>query len=81
LKPSHQNSAQNPGAGKSIPHERWLSVDELAAHLGVNPDTIYKWIERKRLPAHKVGRLWKFKATEVDQWIRQGKAAEDAGKK
>jgi len=52
-------------------------VDEIAAHLGANPDTIYKWIERKRLPAHKVGRLWKFKATEVDEWVRAGKAAED----
>src|ERR1035437_3811102 len=30
--------------------ERWLSVAEIAAHLGVNPDTIYKWIERKQLP-------------------------------
>ena len=56
--------------------ERWLSVAEIAAHLGVNPDTIYKWIERKQLPAHKVGRLWKFTASEVDEWVRAGKAAE-----
>ena len=54
--------------------ERWLSVEEIAAHLGVNPDTIYKWIERKKMPAHKVGRLWKFMATEVDAWIRAGTA-------
>lgn len=53
--------------------ERWLSVDEIAAHLGVNPDTVYKWIDRKSLPAHKVGRLWKFQASEVDQWVRKGK--------
>ena len=56
--------------------ERWLSVEEIAAHLGANPDTIYKWIERKKLPAHKVGRLWKFMASEVDEWVRAGKAAE-----
>ena len=62
----------------TMQQERWLSVDEIAAHLGVNPETIYKWIERKKLPAHKVGRLWKFKATEVDEWVRQGKAAEDS---
>jgi excisionase family DNA binding protein len=59
-----------------IMNERWLSVAEIAAHLGVNPDTIYKWIERKQLPAHKVGRLWKFTATEVDGWVRAGKAAD-----
>lgn len=54
--------------------DRWLSAEEIAAHLGVNPDTIYKWTERKKLPAHKIGRLWKSKATEVDVWICQGKA-------
>jgi excisionase family DNA binding protein len=58
--------------------ERWLSVGEIAAHLGVNPDTIYKWIDRKKMPAHKLGRLWKFLASEVDQWVKGGHAAEDA---
>jgi len=54
-----------------------LSVDEIAAHLGVNPDTVSKWITRKRMPAHKLGRLWKFLASEVDQWVKGGHAAED----
>ncbi len=57
--------------------ERWLSVGEIAAHLGVNPDTIYKWIVRKRMPGHKLGRLWKFLASEVDAWVKAGHAAED----
>lgn len=60
--------------------ERWLSVEEIAVHLGVNRDTIYKWIERKQMPAHKLGKLWKFKVSEVDEWIRAGKAAEDTEK-
>ena len=60
--------------------ERWLSVEEIAAHLGINRDTVYKWIERKKMPAHKAGRLWKFMASEVDRWIRAGKAAERPGK-
>ena len=50
--------------------ERWLSVDEIAAHLGVNPDTIYKWITRKSMPVHKNGRLWKFMLSGVDEWGR-----------
>lgn len=64
-------------AGKIFMQERWLSVDEIAAHLGVNPDTIYKWITRKKMPAHKLGRLWKFLASEVDQWVKSGHAEED----
>lgn len=57
-------------------HERWLSVEEIAVHLGVNRDTVYKWIDRKHMPAHKLGKLWKFKASEIDEWVRAGKAAE-----
>jgi len=56
--------------------ERWLSVHEIAAHLGVNRDTIYKWIERKKMPAHKVGRLWKFLASEIDAWVMKGTAGQ-----
>lgn len=40
-------------------------------------DLTYKWIYRRQMPAHKLGKLWKFKATEIDGWIRAGKAAED----
>jgi excisionase family DNA binding protein len=56
--------------------EHWSSVQEIAAHLGVNRDTIYKWIERKKMPAHKVGRLWKFLVSEVDAWVKKGKAGQ-----
>ncbi|HEC03177.1 MAG TPA: helix-turn-helix domain-containing protein [Phycisphaerales bacterium] len=56
--------------------DRWLSVDEIAAYLGIKRDTVYKWIADKRMPAHKVGRLWKFRKEEVDDWVRQDKAAD-----
>lgn len=49
--------------------DRWLSVDDIAAYLGVKRDTVYKWIDRRQMPAHKVGRLWKFRKHEVDQWV------------
>lgn len=55
--------------------EPWVSVEEVASHLGVAKDTVYRWIERKKLPAHRVGRLWKFKLEDVDAWIRSGGAS------
>jgi excisionase family DNA binding protein len=58
----------------SVP-ERWLSVDELAEYLGIKRDTVYKWIDRRGLPAHKAGRLWKFRRDEVDAWVKSGAAA------
>ena len=58
---------------------RGLSADDIAAHLGVTKDTIYTWIAEKGMPAHKIGRLWKFQATEVDDWVRRGGAAAQEG--
>jgi len=54
--------------------EPWSSVDEVVKHLGVAQDSIYRWIESRGLPAHKIGRLWKFKLSEVDEWVRAGEA-------
>ncbi|HMV66134.1 MAG TPA: helix-turn-helix domain-containing protein [Flavobacteriales bacterium] len=61
-----------------MPAEPWVSVEDVARHLGVSHDTVYRWIEGKGLPAHKVGRLWKFKLADVDEWVRSGGASDDA---
>ena len=53
-----------------------MSVDAIASHLGVARDSVYRWIERRNLPAHRIGRLWKFKVSEVDDWVRAGDANE-----
>jgi len=57
--------------------DRWLSVDEISIYLGVKRDTVYKWIGERNMPAHKIGRLWKFKKNEVDKWVRGGGAGEE----
>lgn len=49
-------------------------MDDIASYLGIKRDTVYKWIIRKNMPAHKVGRLWKFRKEEVDEWVLSGKA-------
>lgn len=59
--------------------EPWVSVEDVAAHLGVARDSVYRWVEAGRLPAHKVGRLWKFKLSELDEWVRKGGAGSGDG--
>jgi excisionase family DNA binding protein len=54
--------------------DRWLSVDEIADYLGVSRDTVYNWIASRGMPAHRVGRLWKFKKQVVDVWVQSGGA-------
>lgn len=55
--------------------DRWLSVEEIAEYLGVSKDTVYTWVSSKGMPGHRVGRFWKFKKVEVDDWVRAGGAA------
>lgn len=57
--------------------ERWVTVDDVATHLGVTRDSIYRWMGGKSLPAHQVGRRWRFRLSEVDAWIESGKAASE----
>ena len=53
----------------------YLSVEQIAEYLGVSRDTVYTWITAKGMPAHRLGRLWKFKKEEVDGWVKSGGAA------
>jgi excisionase family DNA binding protein len=55
-------------------NEPWVSVEEIARHLGVARDSVYRWIESRGLPAHRMGRLWKFKFSQVDAWVEAGGA-------
>ena len=60
--------------------DRWLSISEICTYLGISNDTAYKWIEKHEMPAHRLGRLWKFKKEEVDNWVKAGGAAGHANK-
>ena len=57
-----------------LPPEPWVSVEAVADHLGVAKDSVYRWIDHRGLPAHRIGRLWKFKLSEVDAWVRAAAA-------
>ena len=60
--------------------DRWLSINEICKYLGISNDTVYRWIDRHSMPAHRVGRLWKFKKNQVDAWIEAGGARAESTK-
>jgi excisionase family DNA binding protein len=51
------------------PEEGWVGIADVAAHLRVAKESIYRWVESKGFPAHRVGRLLRFKLSEVDHWV------------
>jgi excisionase family DNA binding protein len=62
-------------------NNRWLPVDEIAENLGVSKDTVYTWVANKNMRGHKGGRLWTFKTSEIDEWMRTGGASSKANSK
>jgi len=60
--------------------ERWVGVEDVATHLGVAKDSVYRWIDEKGLPAHRVGRLFRFKLSEIDEWVRHDSQQEAVSK-
>ncbi len=51
------------------PEEGWVGIEDVAAHLRVAKESIYRWVDSKGFPAHRVGRLLRFRLSEVDEWV------------
>jgi len=54
----------------------WLTLEEAAKHLKIGKSTIYRLAREGDLPAHRMGRVWRFDAEELDKWMKQGRMAE-----
>lgn len=50
--------------------EPWIPVEQLASHLACSVDSVYRWLARRGLPGHRVGRVWRFNVSAVDAWVR-----------
>lgn len=58
--------------------DKWIGIEAAAEYLDVNKDSIRNWIKKEsEIPAHKIGKQWKFKKSELDEWVKSGKSAMD----
>ena len=53
--------------------EKWVNLKDVAVYLSMSEDTVRTWIKEGKLPFYRVGKRYKFKISEVDDWIRSGK--------
>ena len=56
-------------------NEKWIGIEEAAEYMDVTKDTVRNWIKKTDIPAHKIGKLWKFKKSELDAWLKSGRSA------
>ena len=56
--------------------EKWVNLEDSADHLSVIKYTIRIWIKDGKLPFYKAGKMYKFKISEVDEWVRKGRITE-----
>ena len=61
----------------NILDDKWIGIEEAANFLGVTKDTIRNWIKKNNIPAHKIGKLWKFRKSELNEWVLSGESALD----
>lgn len=57
-----KSTQTNPGLSGKL----WLTIGK---------DRRIIWIDKHRMPAHRMGRLWKFKKDEIDEWVKAGGAS------
>ena len=57
--------------------ERWVDIEDVMEYLGIKWQTVLAWIKAGKLPAYKAGKRYKFKLSEVDEYIRSGRTSED----
>ena len=55
--------------------DKWIGIDKASEYMGVSKETLRNWIKKTDIPASRVGKCWKFKKSELDEWIKSGRSA------
>jgi excisionase family DNA binding protein len=48
-----------------------MTLREASQYLGISPDTLYKYLSEKSIPAFKLGNRWRFKKDSLDRWMER----------
>ncbi len=47
-----------------------LDVEELAQYLKLRKQTIYNWLNQRKISGIKIGGVWRFDKREIDKWLK-----------
>lgn len=56
--------------------DNWIGIEDAAEYLGIKVVTLRTKLKKdKTLPGHRIGKLWKFKRSELDVWVKSGESS------
>ncbi|MDR0474149.1 MAG: helix-turn-helix domain-containing protein [Treponema sp.] len=55
--------------------ETYLTVEELASHLKLAEQTIRRWVLNREIPFHKIKKVIRFRLSEIERWIENGRSS------
>ncbi len=50
--------------------EPLLDSEQAAVLIGINPKTLQRYARNGEVPALRIGKLWRFRKSDLDAWIR-----------
>jgi excisionase family DNA binding protein len=53
----------------AMSQDQLMNIKEVANFLQVKESTVYSWAQSGRIPAFRLGRLWRFSRTDLDTWL------------
>ena len=68
-------SAKSSPNGRVIEFEPLYDSSEIASQCGVSEKSLHRWARLGQIPAVKMGRLWRFRKSAIDEWINSRMAS------
>ncbi len=73
---NEQADKNDPFSNKDSLPEKWVNLEDIAEYLSVSEDTVRTWIRTGKISVSRDGKRYKFKISEVDEWVRGGNTSE-----
>lgn len=59
---------------------RLINIEELAEYLRLQKQTIYNWLNQGKISGIKVGGVWRFDQSEIDDWLKSRRTMKSSPK-
>jgi len=51
--------------------EKLITLEELSRYLKISKPTLYKMVEKGKIPALKIASQWRFKKDDINRWVEK----------